>query len=294
MDAQQPTAEWILNHIPDIDMKWVEALKEWNKEKPTWCIPRKDTPEYNEVMAIKNGTAKTVSEDRDYWADAYSGLQRFYSIEKVGTQYIATPVAYYDPRSEPKWNKGGYKGEQPGSVSVYGPEHMRLFKTGSRTLHTIAKKTQPGGLEVDYPVVDALAKNKDITQLLKLREGPPRVERRLVTQTKYYMETRKFGYSAYVYDRNVWEKVNQTSPQKATFKNIGKLSKTRNMNDQSFYGFSEDQEVKTIREGTFNEAENVWEIPRGKLAPRKISVITNQDAIERIQKKDVIPAKVYA
>lgn len=37
-------------------MKWIEALKEWNKKSPVWCIPRKGSKEYNEVMAIKNGT----------------------------------------------------------------------------------------------------------------------------------------------------------------------------------------------------------------------------------------------
>jgi hypothetical protein len=33
-------------------MKWIEALKQWNADKDTWCIPRKGTKEYLEVMAI--------------------------------------------------------------------------------------------------------------------------------------------------------------------------------------------------------------------------------------------------
>ena len=32
---------------------WIQALKIWNKQNPTWCVPRKDTTEYNEVIKIK-------------------------------------------------------------------------------------------------------------------------------------------------------------------------------------------------------------------------------------------------
>ena len=39
-------------------MKWIEALKEWNKDKGTWCIPRKGSPEYDQVRALM-GPAKT-------------------------------------------------------------------------------------------------------------------------------------------------------------------------------------------------------------------------------------------
>lgn len=42
-------------------MKWIEALKKWNEGSSKWCIPRKGTKEYEEVMAIKNGTAKPKS-----------------------------------------------------------------------------------------------------------------------------------------------------------------------------------------------------------------------------------------
>jgi len=31
---------------------WITALKEWNSGKDTWCIPRRDTVEYDEVRAI--------------------------------------------------------------------------------------------------------------------------------------------------------------------------------------------------------------------------------------------------
>jgi len=31
---------------------WVEALKEWNSGKQTWCIPRRGTPGHAEVLRI--------------------------------------------------------------------------------------------------------------------------------------------------------------------------------------------------------------------------------------------------
>ena len=36
-------------------MRWVDALKEWNKGSPTWCIARKGTKAYEEVKAIMAG-----------------------------------------------------------------------------------------------------------------------------------------------------------------------------------------------------------------------------------------------
>jgi hypothetical protein len=37
-------------------MKWIVALKEWNQAKGgAWCVPRKGTPEYNQVRAIMSG-----------------------------------------------------------------------------------------------------------------------------------------------------------------------------------------------------------------------------------------------
>jgi len=36
-------------------MRWIDALKEWNKGSPTWCIARKGTKAYDEVRAIMAG-----------------------------------------------------------------------------------------------------------------------------------------------------------------------------------------------------------------------------------------------
>ena len=40
-------------------MKWVEALKKFNSGKGEWCVPRKGTREYDEVMSIMNSGKKT-------------------------------------------------------------------------------------------------------------------------------------------------------------------------------------------------------------------------------------------
>jgi hypothetical protein len=33
-------------------MSWIKALKEWNKNKPSWCVPKKGSADYREVRAI--------------------------------------------------------------------------------------------------------------------------------------------------------------------------------------------------------------------------------------------------
>jgi hypothetical protein len=33
---------------------WIEALKEYNKDSPSWCLPRKGSEGYNKVKVIMN------------------------------------------------------------------------------------------------------------------------------------------------------------------------------------------------------------------------------------------------
>jgi hypothetical protein len=42
-------------------MKWIEALKIYNQSKDMWCIPKKGTEDYNEVIAIMKGERKSLS-----------------------------------------------------------------------------------------------------------------------------------------------------------------------------------------------------------------------------------------
>jgi hypothetical protein len=44
-----------------IRMNWVQALKEWNTGKDKWCVPRKGTPEYDEVRELMSSGQKTES-----------------------------------------------------------------------------------------------------------------------------------------------------------------------------------------------------------------------------------------
>jgi hypothetical protein len=41
-------------------MTWIEALRKWNSSKKTWCIPKKGTREYEEVLAIQREGSKSV------------------------------------------------------------------------------------------------------------------------------------------------------------------------------------------------------------------------------------------
>jgi len=43
-------------------MRWVDALKEWNKGSGKWCIPRKGSAEYDAVKAIMGGKKIEASE----------------------------------------------------------------------------------------------------------------------------------------------------------------------------------------------------------------------------------------
>jgi len=36
-------------------MRWIDALKEWNKGSPKWCIPKKGSAEYDAVKEIMGG-----------------------------------------------------------------------------------------------------------------------------------------------------------------------------------------------------------------------------------------------
>ena len=36
-------------------MKWIEALKKFNAGKGEWCVPKKGTPEHEEVLSLMPG-----------------------------------------------------------------------------------------------------------------------------------------------------------------------------------------------------------------------------------------------
>ena len=52
-----------MNQMPDFVMPYFEAVKRWNLGGTSWCLPRKGTPGYETVMAIRRGEpAKTREE----------------------------------------------------------------------------------------------------------------------------------------------------------------------------------------------------------------------------------------
>jgi hypothetical protein len=47
-------------------LTWIQALKKWNEKNENWCVPRKDTEGYNEVMALMKGeTPKKVKKEKE-------------------------------------------------------------------------------------------------------------------------------------------------------------------------------------------------------------------------------------
>lgn len=38
-----------------MEIGWIDALRRWNAGMPSWCIPRKGTPGYDNVMRIRKG-----------------------------------------------------------------------------------------------------------------------------------------------------------------------------------------------------------------------------------------------
>lgn len=34
--------------------KWITSLKEWNKDKPNWCVPKKGSKDYDEIKKMMN------------------------------------------------------------------------------------------------------------------------------------------------------------------------------------------------------------------------------------------------
>ncbi len=47
-------------------MKWIDALKVWNEQhNGTWCVPKKGTLGYNQVIAIMNAGAPTAKAEVD-------------------------------------------------------------------------------------------------------------------------------------------------------------------------------------------------------------------------------------
>lgn len=49
------------------EIGWIDALRVWNAGNTSWCIPRKGTPAFEQVMKIRkgHGEAKSIKQIRE-------------------------------------------------------------------------------------------------------------------------------------------------------------------------------------------------------------------------------------
>ena len=49
------------------EIGWIDALRIWNAGNTSWCIPRRNTPSFEQVMKIRKGEkeAKSIKEIRE-------------------------------------------------------------------------------------------------------------------------------------------------------------------------------------------------------------------------------------
>ena len=43
---------------------WIAALKQWNEKNEGWIMPKKDSPQYKKVMAIKKKLDKKTKKEK--------------------------------------------------------------------------------------------------------------------------------------------------------------------------------------------------------------------------------------
>jgi hypothetical protein len=80
-------------------MTWIAALKKWNSGKKTWCIPKKGSSEYDEVIKLmgapKTKKAKLKAADRTIQAakDLNRDLDELIGGRKKGGRAPSGPTA---------------------------------------------------------------------------------------------------------------------------------------------------------------------------------------------------------
>ena len=79
--------------------KWVSALKEMNKGSNNWCVPKKGTAEYQQVMNIMNKTSITPS-TRNEAATKIQSVARGNAVRKP--KPAPSPTTTTKPKATPK------------------------------------------------------------------------------------------------------------------------------------------------------------------------------------------------
>ena len=60
-------------------MNWISALKQFNANSNTWCVPKKGTPEYMKVRDIMAGKKPEEKKETKY----YSKDEIFFALDKL-------------------------------------------------------------------------------------------------------------------------------------------------------------------------------------------------------------------
>ena len=98
-------------------MKWIEALREYNKGKSKWCIPRKGSDDYNAVKAIMEGkhyvppAPKTKSRYEnllEFYASSPEMWKRAPTKEKHAFYEQMWNIEKMSPKASPKFAEVGY------------------------------------------------------------------------------------------------------------------------------------------------------------------------------------------
>ena len=65
-------------------MKWIEALKKYNQGKEEWCIPKKGSNEYNQVMNIMKPEEKieNIFDNPDFDRSSFE-MEKWRNIEAL-------------------------------------------------------------------------------------------------------------------------------------------------------------------------------------------------------------------
>lgn len=66
-------------------MNWISALKQFNANSNTWCVPKKGTPEYKKVRDIMAGKKPEENKTTEYYqrGDIIRVLNDLVHIDKV-------------------------------------------------------------------------------------------------------------------------------------------------------------------------------------------------------------------
>jgi len=102
--------------MPRQPNSWIRACKQWNKDKPIYCIPRRGTPQYDEIAAIRDAidaeerpaaAEEVVPQEQEQEQDLIELMQQFvdtYNLNSIKKENLTRDnvVAYYNEYASKK------------------------------------------------------------------------------------------------------------------------------------------------------------------------------------------------